>query len=211
MAQNIRRYKGVRPIPQNKGTVKISIDGNFADWDRVVVEYRDTRGDITVRDAKGYAGLHYTDNTGRNDIQDSKVAISKDGQVCFYVRTGEDITACTDANWMLLFIDSDQDSKTGWFGYDFLVNKSVKNECTTEVMEFVNGEWTSVAEVPYSVRGNEIELAIPAELLGVSGKTAGFDFKWADNPQALEDPISLCLHGDTAPNRRFNYRFIWKK
>ena len=35
--------------------------------------------------------------------------------------------------------------------------------------------------------------------------------KFENNPQALEDPISLCLHGDTAPNRRFNYRFIWKK
>jgi hypothetical protein len=27
----------------------------------------------------------------------------------------------------------------------------------------------------------------------------------------LKDPISLCLAGDSAPNRRFNYRCIWKK
>ena len=211
MAQNIRRYKGVRPIPENKGCTKITVDGNFQDWEKVTVEYRDTRGDITARDAKGYAGLHYTDNTGRNDIQDSKVAVTKDGNVCFYVRTGADITACTDANWMLLFIDSDQNAETGWFGYDFLVNKNVNSDCTTDVMKYEDDNWTVVSSVPFAVKANELEIALPAELLGVSGKTAGFDFKWADNPQELKDPVSLCLHGDTAPNRRFNYRFIWNK
>ena len=59
--------------------------------------------------------------------------------------------------------------------------------------------------------GPEMEIAIPASALGVSGKKVSFDFKWADNTGELKDPISLCLHGDTAPNRRFNYRFIWEK
>lgn len=211
MAQNIRRYKGVRPIPENRGTKRIAIDGSFTDWDKVEVEYRDTRGDVTPRDAKGYAGLHYTDNTGRNDIQDSKVAVTGDGRVCFYVKTGNDMTAYTGSNWMLLFIDTDQNTDTGWYGYDILVNKNVKDAENTEVMKFVDGKWMGIASVPYAVCGNEMELSIPAELLGVAGRSAGFDFKWADNPQELKDPISLCLHGDTAPNRRFNYRFIWKK
>ena len=211
MAQNIRRYKGVRPIPENRGTKRIAIDGSFADWDKVEVEYRDTRGDVTPRDAKGYAGLHYTDNTGRNDIQDSKVAVTGDGRVCFYVKTGNDLTAYTGSNWMLLFIDTDQNTDTGWYGYDILVNKNVKDAENTEVMKYVDGEWTGIAAVPYAVCGNEMELSIPAELLGVAGRSTGFDFKWADNPQELKDPISLCLHGDTAPNRRFNYRFIWNK
>jgi hypothetical protein len=38
-----------------------------------------------------------------------------------------------------------------------------------------------------------------------------FDMKWADNPAALRDAISLCTHGDTAPNRRFNFRVVWRK
>ena len=211
MAQNIRRYKGVRPIPENKGTKNIRIDGNFKDWEKVAVEYRDTRGDVTERDAKGYAGLHYTDNTGRNDIQDSKVAVSKDGNVCFYVKTGADITPSTDTNWMLLFVDMDQNVETGWYGYDLLVNKSVNADGTTDVMTYHDGKWAVAASVPFAVNANELELAVPAELLSVGRRSASFDFKWADNPQALEDPISLCLHGDTAPNRRFNYRFIWNR
>ena len=63
----------------------------------------------------------------------------------------------------------------------------------------------------FAVAGNKLELSVAKSLLGVDGKEITFDFKWADNPSELEDPISLCLHGDTAPNRRFNYRFIWKK
>ena len=211
MAQNIRRYKGVRPIPENKGFGKVSVDGDFSDWSAVDVVYRDTRGDVTRRDAKGYAGLHYRDSSGRNDIQDAKVAVTKDGQVCFYVKTGADITPSTDPNWMLLLVDVDQDSSTGWYGYDVLVNRKVLDGQTSEVSKYVAGAWVPVGKATFCVAGNEMELSVPAELLRVSGNQAAFDFKWADNPYELKDPISLCLHGDTAPNRRFNFRFLWKK
>jgi hypothetical protein len=211
MAQNIRRYKGVRPIPENKGFGKVAVDGDFSDWNAVKVVYRDTRGDVTHRDANGYAGLHYRDSSGRNDIQDAKVAVTRDGQVCFYVKAGSDITSCTDPNWMLLLVDVDQDSSTGWYGYDVLVNRNVLDEQTSEVSKYVAGAWVPAGKAAFCVVGNEMELSVPAELLRVSGNQAAFDFKWADNPYELEDPISLCLHGDTAPNRRFNYRFLWKQ
>ncbi|MBR4527868.1 MAG: hypothetical protein IKO71_05365 [Bacteroidaceae bacterium] len=210
MAQNIRRYKGARPIPVNKGYNKIGIDGDFSDWESVTVVYRDTRGDVTHRDADGYAGLHYTDQTGRNDLQDTKVALTKKGEVAFYVKTGSPITPHTDPNWMLLLIDADQNSETGWYGYDLLVNERVLDN-STAVMRYSDGMWVEQGNVPYAVNGCELELSIPAQWLGVKGNSASFDFKWADNPQELETPISLCTHGDTAPNRRFNYRFIWKK
>ena len=43
MAQNIRRYKGVRPIPVQRGYNTIRIDGEFNDWEKVKNEFRDTR------------------------------------------------------------------------------------------------------------------------------------------------------------------------
>ena len=211
MAQNIRRYKGVRPIPENKGAKKVTIDGSFSDWNGVKVVYRDTRGDVTFRDAPGYAGLYYRDSSGRNDIQDAKVAVTRDGQVCFYVKTGADITPSTDPNWMLLLVDTDQDASTGWYGYDLLINKEIVDGQTSRVLQYADGAWKPVGEAAFQVRGNELELSVPAGLLRVSGNQAAFDFKWADNPYELNDPISLCLHGDTAPNRRFNFRFLWKK
>lgn len=211
MAANIRRYKGARPVPENRGFRRISIDGSFLDWEKVGVVYRDTRGDITFRDADGYAGLHYTDSTGRNDIQDSKVALGRDGNVYFYVRCGSAITSCTDPDWMLLLVDTDQDSRTGWYGYDVLVNRNVSEEGIASVMKYVDGEWKEINKARFAVDGPQMEIAVPASALGVAGKRASFDFKWADNTGELKDPISLCLHGDTAPNRRFNYRFIWEK
>ena len=200
MAQNIRRYKGARPVPVNKGYKKIQVDGAFKDWDKVKVTYRDTRGDTAWRDADGYAGLHYTDTSGRNDIVAAKVALDRKGRVDFYVETAAAITSAEGADWMLLLIDADQDAATGWNGYDFVVNK-----VPGKLMAYGPEGWSPVVDVDYAVSGNRLELSIPAALLG--GRT-GFDFKWADHCGPLEDP--MFLQGDAAPNRRFNYRFIWK-
>ncbi len=210
MAQNIRRYKGARPIPANRHIHKMSVDGSFADWDRIDVVYRDTKGDVFHRDAKGYGGLHYKDSSGRNDIVASKVAVGKN-EIFFYVETADALTPCTDPDWMLLLIDSDGDSSTGWYGYDILINKDITSSGKGNVLKYADGKWIKAGEYNFAVSGNKLELAVPKALLGVSGKSMTFDFKWADNTGELVDPISLCLKGDTAPNRRFNYRFIWNK
>ncbi len=201
MAQNIRRYKGVRPIPVNRSFHKMNVDGSFKDWERVKVVYRDTRGDTAWRDADGYAGLHYTDTSGRNDIIEAKVAVTRKGELHFFVKTAADITPFTDPDWMLLLIDADQDVTTGWYGYDFVVNKQ-----PGKLMAYDGHSWVSIADVPYAVNGNSLELSIPLELLLLKGKNISFDFKWADNCGGLDDP--MFLHGDTAPNRRFNYRYL---
>ena len=43
MAQNIRRYKGSRPIPEHSGFAECKIDGRFSDWKNNSIEYRDTK------------------------------------------------------------------------------------------------------------------------------------------------------------------------
>ena len=72
-------------------------------------------------------------------------------------------------------------------------------------------DWVEVGGIEMRYSENELELAVPRELLNLTGDHLTFDFKWTDNPTELKDPISLCLDGDTAPNRRFNYRAIWNK
>lgn len=212
MVQNIRRYKGVRPIPVARGLRTMRADGAFEKWASVQPEYLDTIGDTFHRDYDGYGGLHYTDNTGRNDIVASKVAVGR-SSVAFYVQTREPLTPHTGKNWMLLLIDADRNPKTGWFGYDFLINKHILDERTTTLMRYDarTAVWVEVAKLPFRYAGNKLQLVVPRKLLGLKGDAVTFDFKWADNPTDLKDPISLCTSGDTAPNRRFNYRFIWKK
>ena len=212
MAQNIRRYKGVRPIPENKGYQTMPVNGKFDKWNKVKVEYRDTKGDITHRDYKGYGGNHYVNNSGRNDIFLSKVAVDKEN-IYFYVETMNNMTPSTDPNWMLLLIDADNNSSTGWYGYDYLINKTVVDGKSTELKRYdeKSGEWVTVGVLPYCVKDKCLELAVNRDDLGLVGDTFVFDFKWVDNPSELKDPISLCVNGDAAPNRRFNYRCIWKK
>ena len=209
LVQNMRRYKGVRPIPVADKQRSMKIDGNFDDWNTITTEFRDTRGDVAHRDHDGYGGLHYTNNSGRNDILASKVSLDKKNAY-FYVRTDSAITPDTDSNWMLLFINTDSDQQTGWYGYDLMIdNKQASSKGKTAVMCYKNGIWTKVTEVPYAVTGNQMELSVPVSLLNASKKIGQFDFKWADNPKAIDTIIDLCTDGDTAPNRRFNYRYKW--
>ena len=212
MAQNLRRYKGSRPIPQLRGRRRIRIDGRFDDWEGAQVEYRDTVGDTFHRDYPGYGGLHYQNDSGRNDIITCKVAVDR-GDVHFYGATRDALTPHSGSNWMLLLIDADQNSDTGWYGYDYLINYSVHDENTTTLMRHspALGGWVEVTQLDYRYEGNMLELTVPRRRLGLSGKAFSFDFHWCDNPSGLDDPISLCTDGDSAPNRRFNYRCIWRR
>lgn len=214
MAENLRRYKGARPIPELKGVSKINIDGDFADWKSITTEYRDTIGDTIHRDYPGYGGLHYTNNSGRNDITTAKVAFDADN-IYFYAETHQPLTRHTDKNWMLLLIDADKNSNTGWYGYDYLINQSVVDDKTTTLMHYdaksPEHPWVEVAKLKYRASGNGLEISVPRKLLQLADHACTFDFKWADNPSDLKDPISLCTSGDTAPNRRFNYRCIWNE
>jgi len=71
--------------------------------------------------------------------------------------------------------------------------------------------WVDVAEIPYRCQGSALELGVPKKRLGLGGRRFAFDFHWCDNPTDLDTPISLCTDGDSAPNRRFNYRCTWKR
>jgi hypothetical protein len=206
MIANIRRYKGVRPLPPVKSQ-PIAIDGRFGDWATVEPEFRDTIGDPVKRDHAGWAqGQRYVNRTGRNDIIAAKVSLDATN-VYFYVRTREPLTASTDPNWMLLFIDADHDARTGWLGYDFIVNRvNVRAQTTTLERNAGGYHWGSAVDVPCRAVGNELELAVPRSALGLTKLPATLDFKWADNIQQTGEATDFTLNGDAAPNDRFNYR-----
>jgi hypothetical protein len=210
MIANIRRYKGVRPIPPVTSR-PIRIDGRFEDWASVEPEYRDTIGDPVRRDHRGWGkDLHYANATGRNDVATAKVSVDEQ-VVSFYVRTVDPLTSPTGPSWMLLFIDADRDPKTGWLGYDLVANRKVVDASKTLVERNEGGRyaWGSAVEVPFRVAGNEIELSIPRALLGKGPRPAAIDFKWADHIEQSGEWSDFTLNGDVAPNDRYNYRAIF--
>ena len=206
---NIRKFKGVRPPEKTSPKKTIDIDGKFDEWKDVKPEYRDTLGDTAHRDFRGYGNTHYSNKTGRNNIIAAKVA-RDDENIYFYVKTRRKMSPHTDKNWMLLFIDTDQNKKTGWEGYDFVVNDNVINSETTTVKKFEY--WLNkktVGKVVFKYSGNEMEIKIPREMLGlpITHEPLKFDFHWADNIQKENDIAEFFINGDSAPNRRFNYRY----
>ena len=125
----------------------------------------------------------------------------------FFVQTRDPITPRTGAQWMLLFLDADQNAATGWFGYDYVVNLEVTSDTRTTLKAWRAGQWQTVGQISYRVNGNGLELAIPRALVGQKDKTPAFDFHWADNIQKFDDISEFGINGDSAPNRRWNYRF----
>ncbi len=205
MAQNIRQYKGSRTALAAFGQRPIDMSAPESQWDIVGPEYRDYVGDTAARDSMSYVGqIHYTNDSGRNDFEVCKV--SKNGNdLFFYARCAEDITAPEGTNWMNLFIDVDCNAGTGWYGYDYVLNRT-RDGNTCSVMKFIDNGWQTeqVGSAEYSVSGKYIQIKVDSSLLGI-GET--FDFKWADNSVDDGDIMKFLDMGDTAPNDRFNYRY----
>ena len=210
MVDYIRRFKGARPTPKASAPKTIKIDGKFDDWKDVGPEYIDDAFDTEHRDHPSWnPETRYTNTTGRNDFVSTKVT-RDDRFVYFYARTREPITPRTDPNWMLLFINTDLNPKAGWHGYNFVVNRRVRDTSVSllERWNAASRAWESSGGIRYAVKGSEMELAIAREALGLDAPSnpVKFDFKWADNIRSF-DPIEFTTSGDTAPNGRFAYRY----
>jgi len=209
MVANIRRYKGVPPLPQGSAPVSIRVAGGFEQWNEVTPEFADHLNETRPRDCEGAGGLHYQNDTGRNDLEACKVA--RDSRnVYFYVRTRQPLTPHTDRQWMWLLIDADSEPTTGWEGFDFILNRRVESESATWLERNTGGwNWKETAAVPYRIQGHELHVAIPRAALGLPEHTdrLAIQFKWADNQQTPGDFMGFYLDGDVAPEGRFMYRY----
>jgi hypothetical protein len=208
LVANIRRYKGVHAPEPASLPQTIALEKSFDQWSGVTPEYLDHVNDTVHRNSPGnYQAGAYVDNTGRNDIISTKV--TRDAKaVYFYARTREPLTSPRGKNWMLLYIDSDQDSKTGWLGYDYVVNAHVLNDKTTTLCPISRDGVLGVpSKVKFRAVGSELMIAIPRGLIGQADHNVHFDFHWTDNVAPGKDPADFLIRGDSAPDRRFNYRY----
>lgn len=210
MIHNIRRFKGAtqREKTSEKKTIKIS--GGKRQWNDVTPTYKNSRGSSINRDWDGYLGLHYVNNTSRNNIVLSKVA-RDDNNVYFYVKCAEDITAPCKENWMTLYLDTDRNKETGWEGYDIVVNRLPAKPGRVSVEAYlptaVEGSytWEKIGEAKMHRDGTDMTIELPRNLVGLNDKL-DFEFKWSDNMQASEI-MDFYANGDTAPIGRFNYLY----
>ena len=206
---NIRKYKGMEKPEPIDPPIKINIKGDFKQWDQIKHIYADHRGDVTHRNSpgQGQAGP-YVNKTGRNDLVTMKVAYDANN-VYFYAETAEKISPWKDHNWMLLFIDNDQNIETGWEGYDIVVNYKLNNAKSSNIGWLKkNGEIddSKTLQTPIQVKNNKLMISIKRHHLEHNNKLS-FDFHWADNIKVIGDISEFSLNGDNAPERRANFRF----
>ena len=213
LIDNVRRYKGARPSPLTGPNHSIKIDGDFSDWRIVEPEFRDDRFDVQARDHAAWDVVtRYKDNSGRNDFEICKVARDKNG-FSFYVRTLKPITKPTygktiSAEWMNLWVNSDNDFSTGWHGFDLRINRAPRDGKTSSVESWRDGRWQLVGTARAQTKGREMEIAVPRALLSAKNE---LNFKWTDNTDIESYLLNVYNHGDSAPNGRFTYRYLWHR
>ena len=209
MAERVREYKGSRAVESAFGQNCINIHGSVGQWYAVGPEFRDYEGDITHRVSPGHVGGNeygfYVNQSGRNDIVTAKV--SNDSQyLYFYVECADDITSPEGANWMNLLINADCDDATGWYGYDFILNRN-RTEDAVLVERFVGVDtWAfeTVGSAAYTLMGNVLQVKLPKAMIGFADT---IDFKWADNSVPTGQIMEFLDQGDAAPNGRYTYRY----
>ncbi|WP_020601982.1 hypothetical protein [Spirosoma spitsbergense] len=203
---NIRHFKGIPPPDKASPPQAITIDGKFDEWTAVRPNFVDPAGDVLHRNwLRADNKVKYVNNTGRNDIRFCRVAHDSKN-VYFYAKTVRNLTRSTDKNWMLLFIDADQSAKTGWAGYDFLIDKVIKNNKST-LSRWSGKTWVPVTTVSFRYTDSELELSIPVTMIRQTKNRVRIDFHWADNILKMNDITEFFQNGDSAPDRRFNYRY----
>jgi hypothetical protein len=204
LVENIRKFKGVNiDIVKVSTSNAIKIDGDINDWKMVSPLYKDHKNNINERASKGYGSKYYSSSTVENDIIESKVNIDGDF-IYFLVTTSSDIALSRKQNMMLL-LDIDRNSNTGWQGYDYVINRIEPSQGTAVLEKHLNDfNWEKHLRIEYKINENMMELKITKTIL--DNNTANFEFKWWDNPYTEIKSIADCyVNGDAAPSGRFNY------
>jgi hypothetical protein len=148
-------------------------------------------------------GVSHT--TGRNDIVSAKASFTR-RSAAFLVETRAPITPPpTDGSpWMVLLLDIDADASTGWLGYEYAIHR--RGPGTLDRAAGSDGTWTPAGTVDWKHEGTRLELSVAWRQLGLRRAPPILDFKWADACLVAGDWTDFTLHGDAAPNDRFNYR-----
>ena len=208
-----RLRKGVRATPVASAPQTIDVGGDFTDWTNVGPSFFDAVNDTVWRNFPSSVSQNgsYTNTTGRNDFTLLKVA-RDDFYLYFLAQCNSNITIHASNNWMVLFLDTDQNHATGWEGYDYAVNLGGVGASTTTLSRNTTTtnawSWTTLrSNIPYKVSGNKLMFRLARADLGLGADPISFDFHWADNYQVAGDISDFGINGDSAPDRRFNYRY----
>ncbi|MBO4326948.1 MAG: hypothetical protein J5950_06730 [Clostridia bacterium] len=211
MVANIRRFKGASKITTQEAAKTIDINAGKDQWnDAGIITYNHYTKNTYERNIKTW-GVKYTGDAIRNDFRTAKVSFDADN-IYFYIETVDDITASSDANWMMLLLDTmaaTADSKD-WEEFEYIINRTSPSGQTLSVEKSTGGwNWEKTGDASYTVSGNVMQLSVPRSALGLDDATKplSFGFKWCDNNLTDGDIMTIYTEGDAAPGGRFTFAF----
>ena len=190
LCENIRKFKGISDETIENNGVK---------------SYYHYSGSTPSRDSDGWSGLHYTNDTLRNDFV--RADVSNDNEyIYFTVECKDNITPYTDDGWMRIFVDTDTTGLSeNWEGFEYVINRKDATD-NTVIIEKSTGGWNFVktGTAEYSVEGKVMKIKVPASALGLD-ENPHFNFKLSDNMQNDGDILDFYKNGDVAPGSRFTF------
>ena len=150
LVENVRRFKGARPVPTVERFQTVSVDGTFADWADANTYYTYVNN-IQDRACNGYVDYYYTNTSGRNDLALAKATMDSE-YAYFYVQTMDDMVGMNEESFMQLFLNVDRDAATGWEGYDFMLNRTAPTAETMTLDRCTGGFiWEKAGEATITV------------------------------------------------------------
>lgn len=208
LVRNVRAYKGAGS--QQVETAATSLDLNkLGNWQNMPA-YADFVKETEPRNSAGAGvGNIYTNDTGRNDIREIRVATTADS-VYFLVSAVENITPRPegDTRWMNLWIGVGG-QEGGWNGLQYVVNRTSSGG-KASVEKIAGGSFEPAGECDVTVSGRFMTVRISKALLGIPEGKFSLQFKATDNLQKDFDITDLYTNGDCAPIGRINYSYYAK-
>ncbi len=203
LCSNVRRFKGAnqRETASDKKTIH-----SISDMADVRPIYRNSPGTTIHRDCDGFGSTHYTNQTGRNDIIEARVA-RDDENLYFYVKCAAPITPPSGENWMTLLLDTDRNPNSGWNGYKYAVNRAPLQDGHAVLERYTGNAWETIGTAPIILDGCALLVTIPRKAIGLENDAAlELSFKWLDNIP-LTDVMLFYRDGCAAPLGRFAYLY----
>lgn len=210
----LQLVRNTRAFKTNRAAVTYNDRSDFAataleNWADVSAVYKDLVSETTPRKDINAAGELVENKTGRNDIQEVRVASDAEN-VYFLIRTVNNITAksAQDTRWMNLFIGV-EGASGGWNGLQYVVNRELTGN-TSKLQKISGNAYADHASAQTLVMNNFMLVTVKKSDLGITGNDYTLTFKVCDNLQKDFDIADTYVNGDCAPIGRINYTYSVK-
>ena len=211
LIQNVRKYKGISGVAPKPVSKTIDINGDISQWNDITNIYRNIGSENYGRNSSAFA-IHspkYTLPVPQNNLQEIRVTNDADN-IYFYIRAENNITAYVNGqtNWMNLFIGTNQVSKQGWEGYNYIINRTpnVDGKASIEKLDST-GNGIKIADAEYVVNNNVMQIKVPKTALSFSDSSFHFYFKVADGVQNSKDIMDYYVTGKSLPLGRLSFSY----